>query len=262
MRDGSPVAPGDHVVEACAGRERSTYSIRARRRTARRDRHARRRNPRPSLHACREGDAIVLGEQLIVVRCLGLDGGARGLGVHTRRVHGADHVRLRAEVLDDLRLGAQPRTVLVPAGRELEVGRAHPDDQSAAVAERNGQRLSGESRRPIRDLSFDEVHGRRTDEARDEQVDGALVELLRRAALLEHAIAQHGYALAERHGLHLVVRHVDRRHAEPLVQLRELGAHRHAQLGVEVRERLVHQERCGLAHHRAAHRHPLALPAR
>ena len=45
------------------------------------------------------------------------------------------------------------------------------------------------------------------------------------------------------------------------MQSRELAAHRHAQLGVEVRERLVHQERLRLAHHRPAHRNALALAA-
>ena len=66
----------------------------------------------------------------------------------------------------------------------------------------------------------------------------------------------------ERHRLDLVVGDVDGRHAEPLVQPRQLAAHRDAQLGVEVRERLVHEERLRLAHHRAAHRDALPLAAR
>ena len=45
------------------------------------------------------------------------------------------------------------------------------------------------------------------------------------------------------------------------VQLRDLGAHVHAQLGVEVRQRLVEQERAGLAHDGAADRDALALAA-
>ena len=86
-------------------------------------------------------------------------------------------------------------------------------------------------------------------------------EVLRRVDLLQQAVAHHGDALAERHRLDLVMRHVDGRHAEALVQPRQLGAHRHAQLGVEVGERLVHQEGLRLAHHRAAHRDALALAA-
>jgi hypothetical protein len=79
---------------------------------------------------------------------------------------------------------------------------------------------------------------------------------------LEQAVAQHRHSLPERHRLDLVVRHVDRRHAEPLVQLRELGAHRDAQLRVEVRERLVHEERLRLPHDRPAHGDALPLAAR
>ena len=45
------------------------------------------------------------------------------------------------------------------------------------------------------------------------------------------------------------------------MQLRERGAHPDAELRVEVRERLVHQERLRLAHDRAAHRDALALAA-
>jgi hypothetical protein len=45
------------------------------------------------------------------------------------------------------------------------------------------------------------------------------------------------------------------------VQLADLGAHLHAHLGVQVGQRLVEQERLGLAHDGAAHRHALALAA-
>jgi hypothetical protein len=41
-----------------------------------------------------------------------------------------------------------------------------------------------------------------------------------------------------------------------------LRAHLHPQLGVQVGQRLVHQEHRGLAHDRPAHRDPLALAAR
>jgi hypothetical protein len=48
---------------------------------------------------------------------------------------------------------------------------------------------------------------------------------------------------------------------DSLVQLADLGAHLHAHLGVQVGERLVEQERLGLAHDGAAHGHALALAA-
>ena len=54
---------------------------------------------------------------------------------------------------------------------------------------------------------------------------------------------------------------VDDGGAEPLVQRLDLGAHLHAQLRVEVGERLVEQEHRRLAHDGAAHGDALALAA-
>jgi len=45
------------------------------------------------------------------------------------------------------------------------------------------------------------------------------------------------------------------------VQFLDLSAHRHAQLGVEVGQRLIEQEDFRIAHDRAAHRDALALAA-
>ncbi len=105
------------------------------------------------------------------------------------------------------------------------------------------------------------VHGGAADEAGDEQVDGMVVELLRRRHLLQLALAHHGDAVAHGHGLDLVVRHVDGGHAQLVLKAADLGAHLHAQLGVEVGERLVHEEGLGLAHDGAPHGDPLALAA-
>ena len=85
--------------------------------------------------------------------------------------------------------------------------------------------------------------------------------MLRRVDLLQPAVPQDADAVAERHGLDLVVGHVDGGHAEPLVQLLERAPHGHAQLGVQVGQRLVHQERLRLADDGPAHRDPLPLAA-
>ena len=55
---------------------------------------------------------------------------------------------------------------------------------------------------------------------------------------------------------------VDRRDAQPALQPGDLGAHLAAQLGVEVAERLVEEERVGLPDDRAAHRDALPLATR
>ena len=73
--------------------------------------------------------------------------------------------------------------------------------------------------------------------------------------------AQHADPVAQRHRLDLVVGHVDGGDAEPLVQLVERRPHGHAQLGVQVGQRLVHQEGLRLADDGPAHRDPLPLAA-
>ena len=70
-----------------------------------------------------------------------------------------------------------------------------------------------------------------------------------------HDLVGHG------HRLDLVVGDVDGRGLQPLVQLLDLGAHLHAQLGVEIGERLVEQEDLRIADDGAAHGDALALAA-
>ena len=111
------------------------------------------------------------------------------------------------------------------------------------------------------DRRLDEVHRRRADEPGDEDGPRLLVEALRRVDLEDPAVSHDRDALSERHRLDLVVRDVDRRDAEPRVELRERRAHPDPELRVEVRERLVHEERLRLAHDRAAHRDALPLTA-
>ena len=90
---------------------------------------------------------------------------------------------------------------------------------------------------------------------------GCVVQLAGRADLLHDPAAHDHDPVAEGHGLGLVVGDVDGRGAEALLQPRHLGAHLDAQLGVEVGQRLVHEERRRVADDRAAHGDPLALAA-
>ena len=87
------------------------------------------------------------------------------------------------------------------------------------------------------------------------------VEVLRGGDLLDPAVVHHHDAVGERHRLDLVVGDIDRRRRHRGVQLLDLGAHLHPQLGVEVGERLVEQEHLRIAHDRPPHRHALALAA-
>ncbi len=121
--------------------------------------------------------------------------------------------------------------------------------------------VEGEPAGRLGHLARHDVHGRAPDEAGDELVDGLVVERERRVDLLDLAVAQHHDAVAHRHGLHLVVRDVDHRGPEAGVELGDLRAHLHAELGVEVGERLVEEEHGRLAHDGAADGHALALPA-
>ena len=73
--------------------------------------------------------------------------------------------------------------------------------------------------------------------------------------------AQNRDAVAHRHRLDLVVGDVDRGHAETLLQCLDLAAHVDAELRVEVRQRLVHEEHLRLADDRPAHGDALALAA-
>ena len=79
--------------------------------------------------------------------------------------------------------------------------------------------------------------------------------------LLQEAVLEHRDPVAHRHGLDLVVGDVDRGDAEPALQRGDLGAGLHAELGVEVGQRLVHEEDLRLADDGAAHGDALALAA-
>jgi hypothetical protein len=96
----------------------------------------------------------------------------------------------------------------------------------------------------------------------DETVVGVVVEVERLAHLLDPARAQHHDLVGQRHRLDLVVGDVDHRRADLVVQPRDLHPHLHAQLRVEVRERLVEQEHVRPAHDGAPDGHALPLPAR
>ena len=76
---------------------------------------------------------------------------------------------------------------------------------------------------------------------------GLAIDLSRDGHLLEAALAQHGDAVAERHGLLVVLGDVEDGRAEAREQPRQFQAHLVAQLGVDVAQRIVEQEHIGSA---------------
>jgi hypothetical protein len=211
-----------------------------------------------------------------------------GAGMHAQadavaRIHREAPMRhedeLRARDVDDeLGLGAgrlddddlAGNGVRRPRRGELEVLGTHAEVNALPVAAGRAADRPADAavdfdvRAAVRapERALDHVHRRRADELRDEQVVRAVVELERRADLLDDAVVHHDDAVGHRHRLDLVVRDVDGRRLEALVQRLDLAAHRDAQLRVQVRQWLVEQEHLGIAHDRAAHRDALALAAR
>ena len=86
--------------------------------------------------------------------------------------------------------------------------------------------------------------------------------LRRRIVLLQIAAVHHGHLVCHGHGLELVVRHIDNRRLQVLMEPLDFGPHLRAQLGVEIGERFVHQEYRGVANEGAAQGHALLLSAR
>ena len=111
----------------------------------------------------------------------------------------------------------------------------------------------------VDDVGGEQVHGGRADEAGDEHVVGLLVQVAGGSDLLQHAVLQHGDAVTHGERLGLVVRDVDRGDAETALERGDLRAGLDAELGVEVRQRLVHEEHLGLTDDRTAHGDALTL---
>ena len=74
------------------------------------------------------------------------------------------------------------------------------------------------------DLPLDQIHPRRADEARDEQVARPVIEIQRRPDLLDAAMVQHHDLGGERHRLDLVMGDIDHGGGELAVELGDLDA--------------------------------------
>jgi hypothetical protein len=171
-------------------------------------------------------------------------------------------VGVRAELLDEVHHGLEALSL---AGG-LHVLGADPDgDLLAGLAGLGGRiavhRQVGATKVECAALHVDleQVHRGGADEAGHEDVVGVVVHVPWCVDLLQDTVLEHGHPVAHRHGLDLVVGHVDGGDAEPALQCGDLASGLDPQFRVEVGQRLVHQEDLRGADDRAAHRHPLAL---
>ena len=100
------------------------------------------------------------------------------------------------------------------------------------------------------------------DEVGDEPGPRKAIEPRRLVLLLHMAGVHHGDPVRQRQRLGLVVRHVDERDADLLLQVDELELHVLAQLGVEGGQRLVEQQHRRMRDQRARDGDALLLAAR
>ena len=150
--------------------------------------------------------------------------------------------------------------------------RLRPDTHGQGLAWRQLPQQGGRKAEPLRragqpHLTLDnrhiaDIHHRRSDKLRHEQVDGFGIDLFRGADLLQPPLMHHHDAVSQRHRLDLIVRHIDRGRA--LLDMQPLQLHPHflTQLGVKAANRLIHQHRLGVAHQSPADGHPLQITAR
>ena len=98
-------------------------------------------------------------------------------------------------------------------------------------------------------------------EAGDEFAGRPVVDVQRRAHLLDAAVVHHHHGVGQRHGLFLRVRHVHEGQAQLLLPAAQFGAHLHAQERVQRRQGFVQQQGARLGDQGARQCHPLLLAA-
>src|SRR4051794_4284977 len=101
----------------------------------------------------------------------------------------------------------------------------------------------------VQQLGVEEVDARRTEEEGNETITWVLIELRPGADLLDGAVTHDRDAVAEGHGLGLIVRDIDARFRPGTVERQHVLPRLIAQLGVEVGERFVIEIDVGVTHH-------------
>src|SRR3984957_14717149 len=148
--------------------------------------------------------------------------------------------------------------------RKLDIMLADRDGGVFAGVEFRSHHLQGHTREGDMVLvagdAPDDVAG--ADEARDEFRLRAIVDLFRRAELIDLAGVHHRDQVGRRHRLGLVVGDVNRGVTILVVQPSDFEPHLFAQVGIEIGQGLVEQQRFRLDDQGARQRHALLLSAR
>ena len=88
-------------------------------------------------------------------------------------------------------------------------------------------------------------HIRAADKVRHKLVGRTLIQNLRRPNLLNIPMVHDGNPITDRHRLFLIMRHIDRRNADAVLNLLDDRAHLNAQFRIEIGKRLIHQQNIG-----------------
>src|SRR3989454_1660878 len=133
-----------------------------------------------------------------------------------------------------------------PAGPQM-LYLAHPEAEGNDPIVCSKHRLGEEVLRPEPQdgvpRPLHQIHGRRAQEGRHKCVGRVLIDLLRGSDLPHLPAIHDGNAVAQSHGLNLIVCHIDCGRPQLPLELLELESRHGAQLRVQVRERLVKQEK-------------------
>ncbi|CAH0306768.1 hypothetical protein SRABI106_03922 [Rahnella aquatilis] len=88
----------------------------------------------------------------------------------------------------------------------------------------------------------DHIDFRRTDKTGDEQTGRAIIQLNRRANLLNVTFVKHHDPVRQCHGLDLIVGHVNHGVFQTGMELTDFLTHLHTQRGIKVRQRFIKQK--------------------
>jgi hypothetical protein len=124
---------------------------------------------------------------------------------------------------------------------------------------RQRQCAPGHLERAAGDARRQEVHARRADEMADEGVLRPLEQCVGAAHLHRAALRHHHHLVRKRQRLDLVVRHIDQREFQLMVDLLQLAPQLPLQVWVDHRQRFVEQHRRYIGSHQAAAERDLLL---